>query len=47
MAEDNPTGGFYLHMGGTVIEAKDKPFGPYTIRETCYRWAAIDALING
>lgn len=44
MAEGNPTGGFYLHLGGTVIEAKDKPFGPYMIRELCYRWDDISTL---
>ena len=41
MAAGNPTAGFYSHMGGVVVRAEARPFGPHTIDETQYRWPNI------
>lgn len=46
MAEGNPTGGFYDRLGGTIVEMKAKPFGPFTINEVCYRWERIGDLVR-
>lgn len=44
MADGNPTGGFYKHLGAVPTEIMAKPFGPYTVTERCYRRPDIGAL---
>ena len=46
VADGNPTAGFYRHLGGSQVETVAKPFGPYTIQESRYRWHDISELMD-
>jgi GNAT superfamily N-acetyltransferase len=44
MLVGNPTGGFYEHLGGRIVDAYTSMIGGHEIAEVRYRWDDIDVL---
>lgn len=44
MLVGNPTGGFYEHLGGRIVDAYTALIGGHEIAEVRYRWDDIDVL---